>query len=292
MVYIKNIEDFSRSRFVLDKLDDKSLEVALHESLDDYIAEGIEFDEKRRKVRLNDGGDGVVFLENEHLVYKYRNLRVYSILKRTPLENERGKDVDGNPFTHALKGKYGWKFDISDSDIIKYVKKFFSACNSLDAEYDIVVMCPTHSGINERFMKIVSKRVHAKKTVKDYFCKTKTDYVLEFGIDYDKISEENTPRRRDVIYEEIYKTILDMGDYFESGKMKKEYMKYINSIVSLTNKYTESEAYDMFNGKRVLVLDDVMSTGSTVSECVRAVQLHNPSCIDVITLLSKKFPRK
>lgn len=79
-------------------------------------------------------------------------------------------------------------------------------------------MCPTHSDINERFMKIVSKRVHAKRTINDYFRKTKTDYILEFGIDYDKISKENTLYRRDVVYEEIHKLILNMGIILNPAK--------------------------------------------------------------------------
>lgn len=292
MVHIKNTEELEQNQGVLEKLNEKCNGVTLHPSLDNYIAEGIVFDEKKRTVKLNDSDDGVVFLENEHLVYKYGNLKVYSILKRTFLMNERGKNVDGNPFTYALKKKYGWSFDISDSDIIKYVRKFLSACNSLNVEYDIIVMCPTHSGINERFMKIISKQVNAKNTVNDYFCKTKTDYILDFGIDYDKIAKENSDYLRDKIYREIYQSVVNMGEFFESGKMDKKYMKYINGIVSLTNKYTISEALEMFKDKRVLVLDDVMASGSTVSECVRAIQKYEPLVVDVITLLSKKFPNK
>ena len=96
----------------------------------------------------------------------------------------------------------------------------------------------------------------------------------------------------DAAQREIYQSVVNMGEFFESGKMDKKYMKYINGIVSLTNKYTISEALEMFKDKRVLVLDDVMASGSTVSECVRAIQKYEPLVVDVITLLSKKFPNK
>lgn len=289
---VLDFDEYSHRQKIWNKFNEK-INGCIHSSFDDYIVEGIVVDRVKRTVKLNDTDEGVVFLENEYLVYKYRNLKVYSILKRTPYIDDRNKNVDGNPFTYALKGKYGWKFDISDAEIIKYVKKFLSACNMLDVQYDVIVMCPTHSGINERFMKVVLKRVNAKTLINDYFCKTETDYIQEFCIDHDKIEKDCKGDKMEMyeIEKKIDTALNNMGKYFESGKMDKTYIKYINHIVSLTNKYTESEAYELFNGKRVLVLDDTLSTGSTVSECVKVIQQYEPTVVDVITLLSKKYKK-
>ena len=114
---VLDFDEYSHRQKIWNKFNEK-INGCIHSSFDDYIVEGIVVDRVKRTVKLNDTDEGVVFLENEYLVYKYRNLKVYSILKRTPYIDDRNKNVDGNPFTYALKGKYGWKFDISDAEII------------------------------------------------------------------------------------------------------------------------------------------------------------------------------
>lgn len=261
-----------------------------HSCFADYIAEGIVVNYVDNTVSLNDTDDGVVFLENEHLVYRYKNLKVYSLLKRTPLKNEIGKNIDGNPFTHALKKKYGWTFKITQAEINKYVKKFLSACNSLNPHYDIIVSCPSHSDVNKRFMRVLAKRVHADKIIEDYFKKTEKQYILDFGRDFEQIRKDH-PDTYEKVEQQIYADIMKMGKYFEAGKMNKKHLKYIKNIVSLSGKYTEKNALELFGGKRVLVLDDVLSSGATVSECVRVIQQYAPTSIDVITLLSKRYKK-
>lgn len=45
---------------------------------------------------------------------------------------------------------------------------------------------------------------------------------------------------------------------------------------------------DMINDKNVLLLDDIVSSGNTVSSCFKNIkQTFNPKSITVLTLLSK-----
>lgn len=80
-----------------------------------------------------------------------------------------------------------------------------------------------------------------------------------------------------------------MGTYFEAKKFPKEYLKYIKSVVDVDNKYSVADSNKLFNGKRVLVLDDVFSSGKTVSDCVKCIWDYSPIKVDVITLLSRKM---
>lgn len=41
---------------------------------------------------------------------------------------------------------------------------------------------------------------------------------------------------------------------------------------------------DRVNGKKVLLFDDIYTTGNTVNECCKILQQANPKCIDVITI--------
>ncbi len=41
---------------------------------------------------------------------------------------------------------------------------------------------------------------------------------------------------------------------------------------------------DKFKGKKVLLFDDIYTTGNTVNECCKILQQANPKCIDVITI--------
>lgn len=79
------------------------------------------------------------------------------------------------------------------------------------------------------------------------------------------------------------------GNYFKASQMDKEYIRFIRRIVTPNNKYTLEKASELIRGKRVLVLDDTLSTGVTISSCVENIQRYGPSKLQVITLLSKKM---
>lgn len=96
----------------------------------DFIIEGISINDKSKTVSLTDKhSSGVDFnLVNSPIYYNVDGIDVISIFKRTKL-NVNNVERDGNPFIYALKEKYGWTFDISDKEIIKYIRRFLSVCN-------------------------------------------------------------------------------------------------------------------------------------------------------------------
>ena len=91
-----------------------------------------------------------------------------------------------------------------------------------------------------------------------------------------------------LIAKEISKEIQKI-DYLEDVLIKK-----INNKPQSTKNKSERKnnvigAYYMknkekINNKKILLLDDIYTTGNTVNECCKILQSANPKCIDVITI--------
>ena len=290
--------------------EDYQLEKAINESIirslnveDMYLVEGISVDQFKKTVRLTDTPDGVDFSNKKYIHYRYRldnrPVDVISIFKRTPYTNSYDKtDIDGNPFIYALKGTDGWSFDITDEEITHYVRRFLEICNSIDKRYDTIIIVPSSHDINRRFMKVIASRVKASDTIEDMFLKsTKSNALASLDVKaIEKYCEEKYPRTTDYMFNSITNEIKRAfnrmtGKYFEAKKMPKEYLKFIKEPVTVNNGFSVNAATQLINGKSVLVLDDTLSTGATISACVRVINQYEPKRLDVITLLSKKFKK-
>ena len=126
---------------------------------DNYIVEGLNIDPISKTVSLTDSNDkGVDFsLINNPVYDTYKGYNVISIFKRTELYDIDNRQRDGNPFIYALKNKNGWKFNITDEEIYKYIRRFLEVCKKIDSKYDTIIITPSSSDINEKFMKVISK---------------------------------------------------------------------------------------------------------------------------------------
>ena len=258
----------------------------------ELLNEGIIPNYIKKTVKLTmDNNDGVDFSEDSYIKFKANGLKVYSIFKRTPLPDFRTgeNDDDGNPFICALKGIDGWRFDATNAEIAQYIRRFLSICHTIDQKYDIIVMAPSKSGINKMFMKVIYSIVGATVKIEDYFLKVKTSEIL-YNLNTDMI-EHDYPNEssQEHMEKEMKRALGKMGIYFEVKKFPKEYLKYIKSVVDVNNKYSVADSNNLFNGKKVLVLDDVFSSGKTVSDCAKCIWDYSPSKVDVITLLSRKM---
>ena len=259
------------------------------ELTDLYIVEGIYINNKKHTVSLNDeNNNGVDFsLINNPVYYNVDGIDVISIFKRNKLTEEKSipiRRLDANPFIYEEKKKNGWTFDITNEEITKYIKRFLEVCNKINNQYDTIIMVPSKAELNSRFMKAVAKFVKAKTTVEKYFVKMSVEDIYNKKcIDYDSI-EKDFPQNYQEIEDDIHAKLNDMeSEYFEAKLMPKKYLKYIRYITNNGDDLSEQ-----INDKHILILDDIMSSGSTVSQCVKNInETFNPKSITVITLLSK-----
>ena len=70
-----------------------------------------------------------------------------------------------------------------------------------------------------------------------------------------------------ILYNLIYKK-----SNTKSQTLNNLYRRYINSI----DKYSVSKAH---TPNKILIVDDVLTSGSTITSCVEAIRKINPSCI-------------
>lgn len=273
---MKSIDKYIKEKFsLLDVFEQK-----------DFIIEGININDKSKTVSLTDKhSSGVDFnLVNSPIYYNVDGIDVISIFKRTKL-NVNNVERDGNPFIYALKEKYGWTFDISDKEIIKYIRRFLSVCNKIKSHYDVVIAVPSKSIINEKFLNVIYNKVDAELKIKDYFTKLiKEEIIDQDYINIEKIKQDYKDKYSDVI-DDILTSFKKMKtEYFEAKYINKNYLKYIKYIGnSDTGSY-----FDKFNNKDILILDAILSSGETISQCVKNIkETFSPKSITVITLLSK-----
>lgn len=272
-----------------------------------FLVEGLFVDEKRKKVRLtDDNNNGVDFSNEKYIQYKYnfenKIFNVISIFKRTSLKGRFEREIDGNPFIYALKNQNNdpneWSFDITDEEIYKYIRRFLKICKSIDKEYDTIIMVPSSHVINKRFMDVIFNQVNAEHKIEDMFYKTTKEDAYD-SRDLKKIEDYclkkcnyNTRRAiqlEDNILDDIDSCFDNMpGKYFKASMMNKEYIKFIRRIVTPNKKYTLEKASELIRDKRVLILDDTLSTGTTISACAQNILRYGPAKIDIITLLSNK----
>ena len=273
----------------------KSLQEMLKESfeksyindLDNYIVEGLNIDVDNKTVSLTDVHNlGIDFsLVNNPVYDKHNGYDVISIFKRTPLTDINNTRRDGNPFIYALKNKNGWKFNITTSEITKYIRRFLNICKKINNKYDTIIITPSASELNEKFMKTISRQVDANNIINEYFVKLSKEEIIDDDlIDIERIRNDYGSSFNKVM-SEIHRSFRRMkGETFEAKYVKKEYLKYI--------KYIETNGDDnirkYIDDKDILLLDDTISSGETVSQCINGI-LSNfiPKSITIITLLSK-----
>lgn len=252
---------------------------------DNLLVEGIIVDNFNKTVLLDDSSKGVDF--SKPVYWKTKDhIDVISIFKRTSYNN-RG-DFDGNPFIYALKNKFGWKFKISKAESYKYMRKFVENCQKLQQTYDTIIMIPSYSDINARFMDALFDISKAKHKIEHFFSKIELNHdEVEQFIDYEKIRQDFAdPRDVEIEIEDLLYDLNETGKKFEAKLINKRYLKYIK-FLQIND---DADSVEQINGKNVLILDDTFSSGTTVSKAVEAIKSnYDPKSITVVTLLSKKF---
>lgn len=265
----------------------ESFEKSYTNDLDNYIVEGLNIDVDNKTVSLTDAhNSGIDFsLVNNPVYDKHNGYDVISIFKRTSLTDINNTQRDGNPFIYALKNKNGWKFNITLEEINKYIRRFLNVCKKINNKYDTIIITPSASELNEKFMKAISRQVDANNIINEYFVKLSKEEIIDDDlIDIERIRNDYGNSFNKVM-SEIHRSFRRMkGETFEAKYVKKEYLKYIKYIE--TNGDDDIRKY--IDDKDILLLDDTISSGETVSQCINGI-LSNfiPKSITIITLLSK-----
>lgn len=262
--------------------------------------EGLIVDENSRTISLTyKHSNGIDFsLENIPIEYKLNGIDVISIFKRTPLKTYE-REVDENPFIYALKGENHWKFNMPDTDVIKYMKRFLQVCKKIKNKYDTIITVPSQSWINKRFMDVIATQVHAQYKISDYFDKCDVNVAYN-SIDNEEIRKyaqmlnPSSPEMEAIqIWNRLDRCFGRMEKshkkYFTAKFVDKDLLRFIKNPIS-TKTDNVGECAEYFDDKDVLILDDILASGTTLSFCAQNIlDTYTPKSVTAITLLSKKL---
>lgn len=241
-----------------------------------YICEGIDIDLKNRKVSINlDHENGLdTSIINNPTYYKIGDIDVISIFKRKKYEGG-----DGNPLLYALKGINDWKLENFDVKIL--LKQFVRISEKIDQVYDTIIKIPSDNELNNIFMSRLNKILRFDNKINLLLSKLDKEVVWENGVDFKNMSDKEIKT--------ITKSFNEMeDDCFSFKYIPTNLRKYIKKIYKDNWISDELDIADKINNKNILILDDTISSGSTISLFTEdIIRMYAPKKITVITLFSK-----
>ena len=254
------------------------------------LIEGVDIDEETKTVSFNSSHEDNV--DTSLLINPtYNNINgvdVISIFKR---KKANDFSFDGNPLIYALKGLNSWRFKNPQSDIINLLKQFIRIAEKIKSKYDTIITIPSSNELNIQFLYRLNKIVKSNFQITDYLNKLNIEDVYENFIDWKQLKldygdkYDSAKRLLNKFFSNMEK---DNNNYFSYKFIKDVNLrKYITMTIYSDDEKTIEYAPHI-NGKNILILDDTIGTGKTISEaCKEILETFTPNSITVITLFSK-----
>jgi len=243
----------------------------------DYIAEGIDIDIKSKKISINlNHEDGVdTSITNNPIIEDLNGINIISIFKRKKLDNDR---YDGNPLLYALKGLNGW--EINDYDVKILLKQFIRIVEKINPIYDTIIKIPSSNDLNNIFLDRINKIIKCDYKIDEFISKLESDVVWMDGVDFKNMN--------DVEIETLRNSFNKMGDFFTFKTIPSYLRKYIKKIYNTDLIDNQLDISNKINDKNILILDDTISSGSSISLFTKEIlKMYEPKSITIITLFSK-----
>lgn len=207
-----------------------------------------------------------------------------SLFKRKRDKNDFFND-DANPIIYALKKEKNCHFR-STKDFNDLFRCFLRIINELHESYDTICIVPSSSSLNKLAMKFIAKHVNHKYEVTDYMFKRSAKEVWDDFIDWNAMEENEY---------DFDTMIRNFKSYFKKMPNKQfryhdipvHYRDYIINCFYIPDNLKETnEPY--FNGKKVLIIDDTIATGKTLSDTtITIANTFDCKSITILTLFSK-----
>ena len=227
---------------------------------------------------------------NPYPIYNTINgYKVISVFVRKRTDDR----YDANPLLKALKGHKDWTFRDEHYDLMALLRRFVAVTKELNENFDVIITTPSNNQLNNRIFDIVERIIPHRAAIKDFFKKYNANFVLDYMIDDDLIAQmSNTQEQYIDCKKEIERSIMRMNQknngIFSYKYIEEGYRKYvIQSMYISDNVKSNLELANVINGKRVLVLDDTVTSGKTISDSAEALMdTFDPFDITFLTLFS------
>lgn len=223
----------------------------------------------------------------------YSTVRGYKVISIFSRKMSKDK-LDGNPLIYALKGK-DWKFKHPQYDIFALLRRFVAVTKELKDTYDTIITIPSSNSLNVEILHKVSKLIPHSYEYEDFFTKYTVDDVYESFIDSEWLDRayKDNPTEKKKMHGRLYaafEKMCSLNNRIFSYKYIKpiELRNAINQSMKVSDKYTdEFSVSDQINGKKVLIIDDTVTSGKTLSDSADAImEMYDPKSITFLTLFS------
>jgi len=178
-----------------------------------------------------------------------------------------------NPLIWALKNKK-WKFKNPRYDVMFILRRLVAVTKELHEKFDVIITTPSSSNLNNELLSKIERLIPHSKSYKNFFVKYSAKEV------YDALPN-------------MYKKKL--GVYFqEMQRANGGAFSYKYIPADLRNKIGETiringglDLANEINGKRILILDDTITTGKTISDSAKALMnTFAPASITFFTIMT------
>lgn len=219
---------------------------------------------------------------------------IYSIFKRK--QNSSSMYSDGDPLMKAFEkekdksGMVKWKISKKDRELlISFIGLY---AKQLPSKIDTIILVPTRSLFVNNMLTYIAKEIKATKTIVDILKKLPKERILDYFIDYEQAAKDipfdngvrNTPER--------IKSLLSKRQHnsstFSFGDVPVEYRKYIQKAYIPTDDVLKYA--DDINNKNVLVFDDTVSSGKSLTLTAAALrEMFVPKSLTFMTIMSPLY---
>jgi adenine/guanine phosphoribosyltransferase-like PRPP-binding protein len=160
------------------------------------------------------------------------------------------------------------------------LKQFIRISEKIKSSYDTIIQIPSSNTLNNKFLYRLNNIIKCEHIIdNELFSKMYTEEVID-NVEFDKMTKEEG-----II---IKKSFAKMGDFFTFKEIPPKLRKYIKNIWNDNSSCDGLYYADKINGKNILVLDDTISSGQTISTyCENIISNYTPKSITIVTLFSK-----
>jgi len=186
----------------------------------------------------------------------------------------------------SLKGRGPYKVD--EKQYAHFMSQVKSAASMFirNIKPDVIIYPKSSSSLLKQFVDEVSKTYPSAEVLSDSFIKVALNaenvepLINTNHPDWVKFAEEN-PKAVKELKRSLKGQILKGSGELQFKNIYKPYAKFIKNFIELRDSY---EVLEKVLDNNVLIIDDILSTGSTMAEMVRQVSELEPSKITCLTL--------
>ena len=233
-----------------------------------YVLEGLDLDPVYGTVSMNPNHQNYVDTNDAWSPQPY-----YSTINGYKVISLFKNKYDHNPLIWALKNKK-WRFKNPRYDIMFLLRRLVAVTRELHEQFDVIITTPSASSLNNELLSKIERLVPHSKSFKNFFTKYSAKEV------YDALPN-------------MYKK--ELGVYFqEMQRANNGVFSYKYIPAKLRSKIGETmrtngglSLADEINGKRILILDDTVTTGKTISDSAKALMsTFTPASITFCTIMT------